>query len=177
MLNELWLLVSVVILFIGLVASQGLLLVLGALSLIVSLVAKFWDRVAFQKVTHFRTLSHARAFVGDTVEYVITLSNEKAIPLIWVDIQDAFPEGLELPGGSVRGSGVEVIRQHCITTSLLPYQKVTGNTRLSVRPVGTTVSARSGCVAGTYSASVRRRFTIPKWSIYWSTPRLSTLAS
>ena len=52
MLNELWLLVSVVILFIGLVASQGLLLVLGALSLIVSLVAKLWDRVALQKVRH-----------------------------------------------------------------------------------------------------------------------------
>ena len=75
MLNEVWLLVSVVILFIGLVASQGLLLVLGALSLIVSLVAKYWDRFAFQEVTHFRTLSNNRAFVGDSVEYVITLSS------------------------------------------------------------------------------------------------------
>ncbi|MAM65852.1 MAG: hypothetical protein CL702_05645 [Chloroflexi bacterium] len=158
MLNELWLLVSVVILFIGLVASQGLLLVLGALSLIVSLVAKFWDRVAFQKVTHFRTLSHARAFVGDTVEYVITLSNEKAIPLIWVDIQDAFPEGLELPGGSVRGSGVEVIRQHCITTSLLPYQKVTWKYKIECTARGYhrigPVRLRSGDIFGFSSAEI-----------------------
>ena len=107
MLNELWLLVSAVILFIGLVASQGLLLVLGALSLIVSLVARFWDRFAFQSVSHSRTLSQNRAFVGDILEYVITVSNEKALPLIWLDIQDAFPEGLELPGGILRGSGAE----------------------------------------------------------------------
>ena len=110
MLNELWLLVSIVVLFIGLVASQGLILVLGALSLIVSLVAKYWDRFAFQKVEHSRTLMQNRAFVGDNVEYVITLSNEKALPLIWVDIQDAFPEGLELPGGILRGTWTVPVR-------------------------------------------------------------------
>ena len=156
MLNELWLLVSAVILFIGLVASQGLLLVLGALSLIVSLVAKFWDRFAFQKVEHSRTLMQNRAFVGDTVEYVITLSNEKALPLIWVDIQDAFPEGLELPGGILRGSGSEVTRQHCITTSLLPYQRVTWKYKIECTARGYhrigPVRLRSGDIFGFSSA-------------------------
>ena len=158
MLNEVWLLVSVVILFIGLVASQGLLLVLGALSLIVSLVAKYWDRFAFQKVTHFRTLSNTRAFVGDSVEYVITLSNEKVLPLIWLDIQDAFPEGLELPGGILRGSGAEVTRQHCITTSLLPYQKVTWKYKIECTARGYhrigPVRLRSGDIFGFSSAEI-----------------------
>ena len=158
MLNEVWLLVSLVILFIGLVASQGLLLVLGALSLIVSLVAKYWDRFAFQKVTHFRTLSNTRAFVGDSVEYVITLSNEKVLPLIWLDIQDAFPEGLELPGGNLRGSGAEVTRQHCITTSLLPYQKVTWKYQIKCTARGYhrigPVRLRSGDIFGFSSAEI-----------------------
>jgi uncharacterized repeat protein (TIGR01451 family) len=158
MLNELWLLVSVVILFIGLVASQGLLLVLGALSLIVSLVAKFWHRFAFLKVEHSRTLMQNRAFVGDTVEYVITLSNEKALPLIWVDIQDAFPEGLELPGGILRGSGAEVTRQHCITTSLLPYQRVTWKYKIKCTARGYhrigPVRLRSGDIFGFSSAEI-----------------------
>lgn len=158
MLNELWLLVSAVILFIGLVASQGLLLVLGALSLIVSLVAKFWDRFAFRNVSHSRNLSQNRAFVGDNFEYTITISNEKALPLIWLDIQDAFPEGLELPGGTLRGSGAEVTRQHCITTSLLPYQKVTWKYKIECTARGYhrigPVRLRSGDIFGFSSAEI-----------------------
>jgi hypothetical protein len=69
MLNDLWLLVSGIVIFIGLVASQGLLIVVGSLVIIVWLLAKFWDRHAFQEVVHTRTLSSHRAFIGDTVEY------------------------------------------------------------------------------------------------------------
>ncbi len=124
MLNDVWLLVSVILVFIGLVASQGLLLVVGSLVIIIWLTAKFWDRFAFLDVTHERSLSRSRAFIGDTVDYTITLTNKKILPLIWVDLQDTFPSDLDLPGASLRGSGVEVSKEHRITTSLLPYQKV-----------------------------------------------------
>ena len=124
MLNDVWLLVSVLLVFIGLVASQGLLLVVGSLVIIIWLTAKFWDRFAFLEVTHMRQLSRSRAFIGDTLEYTITLSNEKILPLIWVDIQDTFPSDLDLPGASLRGTGVEISKEHRITTSLLPYQRV-----------------------------------------------------
>ena len=124
MLNDVWLLVSVLLVFVGLVASQGLLLVVGLLVIIVWVTAKFWDRFAFQEVTHQRYLSQSRAFIGDTVEYTVTLTNEKILPLIWVDIQDTFPSDLDLPGAGLRGSGAEVTKEHRITTSLLPYQRV-----------------------------------------------------
>ena len=130
MLNELWLLASVILLFIGLVASQGLLLVVGALSVIVALVAKYWHRVAFKRVSHSRSLSNQRAFIGDSIEYTITLSNEKPLPLMWVDIQDTFPNGLELHGAVMRSSANELAKQHCITTSLLPYQRVSWKYKL-----------------------------------------------
>lgn len=125
MLNDFWLFASLVLLFIGLVASQGLLLVVGSLVIIVWFLAKFWDRFAFKKVSHFRGMARARAFVGDSVEYSVTLANDKLVPLIWVDIQDTFPPELDLPGATVRGTGLEVDREHRITTSLLPYQQVT----------------------------------------------------
>ena len=130
MLHELWLLASVVLLFIGLVASQGLLLVVGAISTIVALVAKYWHRFAFKQVFHSRSLSNQRAFIGDSLEYTITLSNEKPLPLVWVDIQDTFPNGLELRGAVMRSSSNELAKQHCITTSLLPYQRVSWKYRL-----------------------------------------------
>ena len=130
MLNELWLVVSGLLILIGLVASQGLLLVVGALVIIIWLVTKVWDRHAFSKVSHSRSLSHHRAFIGDSLAYSVTLSNDKMLPLIWVDIQDSFPEGLELSGTDLRTGNMEGTRQHSITTSLLPYQQVTWEFKL-----------------------------------------------
>ena len=148
--------VSAILLFIGLVASQGLLLVVGSLVIIISLVAKYWDRFAFRQVTHSRTLSQSRAFIGDTLDYTVTLSNEKLLPLIWVDLQDSFPEGLELPGANLRGSGTEVTRQHTITTSLLPYQRVSWKYTLKCTARGYhrigPVRLRSGDIFGFSSA-------------------------
>ena len=125
MLNEVWILVSALLIFIGLVASQGLLLVVGSLVIVIALVARLWERFAFRRVTHTRMLSSQRAFIGDSLEYSVTLNNDKILPLIWVDIQDAFPEGLELPGAHLRSAGMEMAQQHRITASLLPYQRVT----------------------------------------------------
>ena len=125
MLNDFWLFASVVLLFVGLVATQSLLLIVGSLVLIVWVLAKFWDRLAFKRVSHGRALGSERAFVGDSVEYSVTLVNDKVVPLIWVDIHDNFPPELDLPGATVRGTGIEIDREHRITTSLLPYQQVT----------------------------------------------------
>ena len=124
MFSELWILVAAVMVFIGLVASQGLFLVVGSLLIIITLTARLWDKYAFRRVAHGRIFSSSRAFIGDTLDYTVTLSNDKILPLIWVDILDPFPEGLELSGATLRGSGLDGNRHHSITTSMLPYQKV-----------------------------------------------------
>ena len=123
MTHELWIFVAAILVFIGLVASQGLLLVLGSMVIIMTLTARLWEKYAFRRVTHHRTLSHNRAFIGDSLDYTITLSNDKVLPLIWVDMEDPFPEGLQLIGAKLKGTGIEINRQHSIATSLLPYQK------------------------------------------------------
>ncbi len=159
MLNDFWLFASGILLFIGLVASQGLLLVLGSLVFIVWFLSKFWDRFAFKEVSHYRTLGQGRAFVGDSLEYTVTLSNDKLVPLIWVDIQDNFPPELDLPGATVRGTGVEVAREHRITTSLLPYQRVTWKYNLRCRARGYhrigPARLRSGDIFGFTAAETR----------------------
>ena len=125
MLNDLWILLSSIIIFIGLVASEGLLLVVGSLVIVLAVAARVWDKYAFRSVSHTRTINRKRAFIGDTVDYAVSLDNDKLLPLIWVDIQDSFPDGLDLAGATMRGTGLEANRQHTITTSLLPYQKAT----------------------------------------------------
>ena len=159
MLNDFWLFASAVLLFIGLVASQGILLVVGSLVIIVWLLAKFWGRFAFKKVSHTRSVGRGRAFVGDSVDYSVTLTNDKLVPLIWVDIQDTFPRQLDLPGATVRGTGLEVDREHRITTSLLPYQQVTWKYNLRCLARGYhrigPVRLRSGDIFGFTAAETR----------------------
>jgi uncharacterized protein (DUF58 family) len=152
MLSEVWLLISGLLVFIGLVASEGLLLVVGSMVIVIWVLARFWDRHAFLGVTHSRNLSRRRAFIGDSLEYTVTLANEKLLPLIWVDIQDVFPIALELPGATLRGRGSDVTRNHSITTSLLPYQRVSWKYHLRCQARGYhrigPVRLRSGDIFG-----------------------------
>jgi len=145
--------------FIGLVASQGLLLVVGSLVLVLALAARIWERFAFRSVSHTRSISRKRAFIGDTIDYSVSLDNDKVLPLIWVDIQDSFPEGLDLTGATMRGTGLELNRQHTITTSLLPYQKATWKYSLMCSERGYhrigPVRLRTGDIFGFNSAETR----------------------
>lgn len=159
MLNDLWLLVSAIVVLVGLLTSQGLLIVVGSLVIIVWLLTKFWDRHAFRDVSHSRSISQGRAFIGDVVEYTVTLSNEKILPLIWVDMQDVFPAGLDLPGVSLRGTAAEAAKEHRITTSLLPYQKVSWKYSMHCNARGYhrigPVRLRSGDIFGFTAAEAR----------------------
>lgn len=159
MQNDLWLLISALLIFFGLVASQGLLLVVGSLVIIIWLATRVWGRYAFRRVSHTRSLSRRRAFIGDTLEYSVTLSNDKLLPLIWVDVQDNFPEGLDLPGANLRASNMEGTRQHGITTSLLPFQRVTWTYSLQCTARGYhrigPVRLRSGDIFGFNAAETK----------------------
>ncbi|MCH7712171.1 MAG: DUF58 domain-containing protein [Chloroflexi bacterium] len=158
MINELWFFVAAILVLIGLVSSQGLLMVLGSMVIIMTLTAKLWEKYAFRRVTHYRTLSQSRAFIGDTLEYTVTLSNDKVLPLIWVDMEDPFPEGLQLIGAKLKGTGIEVNRQHSIATSLLPYQKASWKYTLKCAARGYhrigPVRLRSGDIFGFTSVEV-----------------------
>jgi uncharacterized protein (DUF58 family) len=159
MLNDLWLIISGILVIIGLMASQGLLLVIGALVIIVWLLTRVWDRYAFQRVTLSRGLSRHHAFIGDSLEYTVTLSNDKLLPLIWVDIEDTFPVGLELAGANLRPYSSEGTQQHNITASLLPYQRVTWKYTLRCQARGYhrigPARLRSGDIFGFGSAETR----------------------
>ena len=105
MFSELWILVAAVLVFIGLVASQGLFIVVGSLVIVITPGGAPVGQVR---------LSPGGAWPGyrkgpgvhpaDTLEYTVTLSNDKPLPLIWIDLLDHFtPNGLELPGAHLRG--------------------------------------------------------------------------
>ena len=159
MRHELWPLVSGLLILVGLLTSSGLLLVVGSLVAVVWAAARIWERHGFRGVSYSRVPGRRRAFIGDTIEYSVALNNDKPLPLIWVEVQDPFPEGLELQGAVVRGATLETNRHHSITTSLLPYQRATWKfpmrcTRRGYHRIGP-VRMRSGDIFGFSSSEIR----------------------
>ena len=169
MRHELWPVVSGLVLLIGLLASSGLLLVVGSLIAVVWLAARLWERYCFRKVSYEREMGRVRAFIGDTIDYSVSLTNYKPLPLIWVEAQDPFPEGLELPGAIVRGSTLETNRHHNITTSLLPYQRATWKFKMRCLRRGNhrigPVRMRSSDIFG-FSATEMRFSTVNNVLVY-----------
>ena len=130
MRHELWPWASGLLVFVGLLASSGILLVVGSLVAVVWIGTRIWERQCFRNVSYVREVGCRRAFIGDTVEYTVSLTNDKPLPLIWVETQDPFPEGLELVGAVVRGASLETNRHHSISASLLPYQRASWKFRM-----------------------------------------------
>lgn len=44
--------------------------------------ARIWQHYAFRSVNHSCAINRQRAFIGDTVEYSVSLDNDKLLPLI-----------------------------------------------------------------------------------------------
>ena len=158
MLSDLWGIAAAILILAGLLASQSLLIVAGVIVLAIWLTGKQWPRFAFRRVSYRRRLARRRAFIGDLVDYYITVENGKLLPMIWLDISDAFPIGLHTSGAYQRGVGAEAELDHRITTSLLPYQRVTWRYRVRCRARGNhrigPARLRSGDLFGFNSAEL-----------------------
>ncbi len=136
MISDLWIIAAVIAIIAGLLASQVLLIVVGVLVLLIWITGKHWPRYAFRRLTYSRRLERRRAFIGDILDYYVTVNNDKILPMIWLDISDTFPLGLQTGGTYRRGVGAEAELDHRITTSLLPYQRVTWRYRVRCRARG-----------------------------------------
>ena len=180
MRHELWPVVSGLLVFVGLLVSSGLLLVVGSMVAVVWMTARLWERYCFRKVSYERKVGRRRAFIGDSIDYSVSLTNDKPLPLIWVEAQDSFPEGLELPGAVIRGASLETNRHHSITTSLLPYQKATWNFRMLCARRGYhrigPVRMRSGDIFG-FSATEARLSAVNDVLVYPRVIDLQQLAT
>ena len=64
MLNDLWLVLSAFLIFVGLVASKGLLIIVGTLIILIWTSTKLWERYALKKIILDRELSVKRVFIG-----------------------------------------------------------------------------------------------------------------
>jgi uncharacterized protein (DUF58 family) len=98
-LNEAWLSLAALSILIGLIARQPGLAVLGVILIVISLIARLWNRYALHGITYRRELEPRRAFIGETVDLTVIAENHKLLPVGWIRLEDEWPGGLQLASG------------------------------------------------------------------------------
>jgi uncharacterized protein (DUF58 family) len=96
MFNELWIVLATILTVVGIALRQSSLLIAPLLFLAIYGVAYLWRRSTYRGVSYRRHFLPQRAFAGETVELIIELENRKLLPLSWLCLTDALPDGVTL---------------------------------------------------------------------------------
>ena len=120
-----------ILILIGVFAGQGIIVGLGVMGLIVAGASWLWNRLSLEEVRYEREIAQSRVFMGEETTLSVSLTNRKPIPIGRVDIEDEFPEEIEIEGAETVESPnpkTMVLRHH---TSMSWYERV--NWRYTIR--------------------------------------------
>jgi uncharacterized protein (DUF58 family) len=107
MVSESWWLLVIVLLVGSLIVHSDVLAFLSLLLLLGSIVAAVSYHYSLHGVTYRRRLGDERIFSGEETELAIEVRNAKPMPLAWLLVRDALPEGLSLVSED-RSEGTEI---------------------------------------------------------------------
>ena len=124
MWHELWILIFVVLVIIGVAAGEGLLIGFSVMGLLIVGTAKLWNRASLEEVTYERSFSLQRVFIGEKATLTITLTNRKPLPLGRVRIEDDVPTCMTLDGADVVASPNPEAQTLRHSTSMSWYERV-----------------------------------------------------
>ncbi len=123
-LSDLFALLLVVVVIVGAATSEALVAALGALALVVTVVARLWARLSLEEVTYKRELSEQRVIAGDELVLTITVENRKSLPVPWLKVRDFIPAGLDAPDADASCRHAIGGSELVTTTSLGRYERV-----------------------------------------------------
>jgi uncharacterized protein (DUF58 family) len=120
----------------ALLVRQPLIALLSGSLLAAAGAAQLWRNAALQRLTVSRQLSSDRAFVGDSLDLRITISNRKPLPLSRLAVEDRVPAGLRISGGPGLKAGVrgETLLQR--STAVAWYEAVEWQYRITAQRRG-----------------------------------------
>ncbi|MDE2696536.1 MAG: DUF58 domain-containing protein [Chloroflexota bacterium] len=105
LLNESWLSASLLLVVLGLTIESVPLLGLGALVLGAGGAARLWSRLSLEDVGYRREVSEHRAFVGERVQVTMHLTNEKVLPVPWIEVRERLPDDAPVVEGRTSPAG------------------------------------------------------------------------
>lgn len=124
LLGEFWVLGSIILVVIGLLSDSTVGLALGLLLFAAGGLSRLWARVSLDEVEYRREVSESRAFLGETLEMSIHLSNNKVVPVPWLEVREAVPEDMPVVGGRTQASGMSKLNFFYRKTALRGHQQL-----------------------------------------------------
>ena len=159
MFTDVWIILSLFITILGLITGQGNLLTIAALLLTVASTSWLWSTFALNGVIYKRTFSEVRAFVGETVDLTLSITNRKLLPLAWLRVDDSFPDRLPIVGRELAPSPVPRRGSLISLASLRWYERVNWRYQLQCQRRGFyffgPADLRSGDGFGLFTREVR----------------------
>ena len=122
--HDIWVLMFVLLIIIGIFSGQALVIGLGVMGLLVALVSWLWNRLSLEDVHYEREIEQTRVFRGEETKLTISLTNRKPVPLGKLDLEDEYPEEVEIIGAEVTPSSNPksmIMRLH---TSISWYERI-----------------------------------------------------
>lgn len=104
MFNENWVTLATFAILIGLIFRQSGLLVIALLVLTAAAVGWIWNKYSLHNIEYRRSFSERRAFLGETVDVNVQVTNRKWLPVSWLRIDDECPLALTMLDGEVQPS-------------------------------------------------------------------------
>ena len=123
--NHVWIYGGIFVILLGMVLRDRAVTLLGIVPLVTAGGSWFWARYSLKNVDYERELSETRVFCGDTVDIHIRLTNNKLLPLAWVEFEDSLADRLRISEQDVLPSGTPGVAVLRMTTAMRWYERVT----------------------------------------------------
>ena len=99
-----WVFSAIVIVILSILISSLSLLLVGTLLLLFVLISKWWADYSLQGVEYKHQLNANRVFAGEDVQLTTQTTNNKFLPLPWIQINDELPKEVSARQGRVIAS-------------------------------------------------------------------------
>jgi uncharacterized protein (DUF58 family) len=159
MFSDLWLALILLLLVLSAALGHSGLLLVTLLAATALCLAWLWNRFVLQQVEYAREFTVRRAFVGERVPVSVIVTNHKTLPVPWLRVDDAFPNGLPLIDHELKPTSApgRAVLSH--VTSLGPNERVRWTYEIDCTQRGFyffgPAEIRSGDVFGVFSRRLR----------------------
>ena len=174
MRGELWLVIGIAILILGLILDQVPLVIVSLLFILTGAVSRLWNRFCLRRIEYHRSLSRTKVFFGDEVTYQVEVANRKLLPLPWIQIEDELPEQVTL----LKGKTTATLEDRTILTNMFPinwYHRVTRRFPMRCDQRGCFVFGPTRIRSGDLFGFFRKETAIDKLDFLFVYPRLVPL--
>lgn len=125
-----WIGIALAVGIIAVLLRQPLLLVLALVLILCAASARLWWRFGLSEVRYHRRFSASSISFGEDLDLELVVENAKPLPLIWLDLVDEFPLGVDIAGIDLEPAGKPMVGIFRTFFAIQPYERVRRHYRL-----------------------------------------------